>query len=151
MGFAHLTRPNLEIFRRRVAAVEAHSVRHWGTLEPAQMLAHLRGAVEISLGDVAVKDGSNIFGRTIGCALVFRVLPWPKGKIKAPEVFFPQADADIAVERQRLEAVVERFVTDAEREPGRIGVHPVFGPLTLRYWQRAHGKHFAHHFEQFGV
>lgn len=150
MPYAPLIRANQVLYARRFERVTGDCQRHWGVLTPCAMLAHLRAAVEVSLGDLPVVDKSTLFGRTLGCALVFRVLPWPKGKIKAPEVFFPQS-SDIEQEREKLNAAMLRFFASAEREPDRIGVHPIFGPLSLRYWQRVHGKHFDHHLTQFGA
>ena len=76
--------------------------------------------------------------------------PWPKGKIKAPQVFFPEP-GEIESERAKCLGAMARFIEATEREPGRMGLHPVFGSLTLKAWQRLHGLHFEHHLTQFGA
>lgn len=51
----------------------------------------------------------------------------------------PDADLDDAVER--LRAAVERYRAHA----GALAVHPFFGKLTRREWDRLHCIHCAHH------
>jgi oxepin-CoA hydrolase/3-oxo-5,6-dehydrosuberyl-CoA semialdehyde dehydrogenase len=152
MAVVPLTSPNLNIFERRIGAIQPESRRRWGKLEPAAVLRHLRAAVELSLGEVAFRDQSTFFSRTVGRRIVFRSwMPWPKGKIKAPDELTPAAEGDCDQERAKLLEAIRRFVAAAEREPERTGLHTMFGPMTLKEWQRAHGKHFEHHFEQYGV
>ena len=144
-------RRNLPVFKSRLAAIRPNSACCWGTMTPEQMLAHLRRSVEISLGEYAVKDVSNILSRTVIRWLVFHVLPWPKGKLKVPAEWIPEPEEDIETERRRLGEALERFITAAEREPNRRSINPFFGPLSLAYCRRVHGKHFDHHLRQFGA
>jgi oxepin-CoA hydrolase/3-oxo-5,6-dehydrosuberyl-CoA semialdehyde dehydrogenase len=97
------------------------------------------------------QDRSNFLSSTIFCFLVFRVMPWPKGKIKAPEAFCPPPEGDFDTERNKLLEAIREFIATAEREPRRKTLHPMFGRQTLKYWSLMHGKHFEHHFQQFGV
>lgn len=152
MGWKFLSAENLPEFRRRIESVRQDSKRQFGSLEPVQMLAHLTRSIEASLGDHPVKDGSSFFSRHIMRRLAFETsMPWPKGKIKAPEMFFPPNPGTLDAERTRLLAALNRFVKEASANPDRTTRHPFFGNFTMRYWQRAHGKHFNHHFAQFGA
>jgi hypothetical protein len=149
---AHLMiRQNEKIFAARINALTPQSQRQFGVLDPLKMMRHLRCIVEISLEKVVEADRSNFFKSTIICFLVFRVIPWPKGKIRAPDAFCPEPEGDFETERKKLLEAINEFIAAAEREPQRKTLHPIFGRQTLRYWSRMHGKHFEHHFRQFGV
>ena len=116
------------------------------------MLRHLRGAIELSLGELELPDQSTFFSRNVLRHIIFQPwMPWPKGKIKVPDALTPTQVGECAEEHQNLAEAMRRFVVEAEREPARIGRHMMFGPMTLKEWQRAHGRHFEHHFQQFGV
>lgn len=152
MGRIDLTRANHKIFVQRINAVTPESKRKWGALEPAGMLTHLTIAIDGSLGDFPVDDKSTFFSRHIIRRIAFdSPMPLPKGKIKVPDEFTPAPQGSIEEIRARLLKGIERFIELAEREPNRKHVHPFFGQLPLSYWQKLHGKHMGHHFEQFGV
>jgi hypothetical protein len=139
------------LFVRRINAVTPASQRQFGSLEPVGMIRHLRLAMELSLGEANIPDTSNIFGRTIGRYVAFHLIPWPKGKIKAPPAFTPPPEKDFDTERVLLNASIDRFIATLNREPQKVVSHPVFGAMTMTYWTRVHGKHFDHHLKQFGV
>ncbi len=146
-----LTAETFPIFSNRIRAIRPDSVRQWGRLRPDEMLAHLNRAVEMSLGEVEVKDESNFLTRTVLRWLIFHVLPWPKGKVKAPAVFLPKPEGTLEEERERLLASMVRFIENLEQSPERRTVNPFLGPTPLIYWTRIHGKHTDHHLRQFGV
>jgi len=120
-------------------------------MDLAKTFSHLCRSVEVSLGAVEVKDQSNFLSRTVLKWLVFQVLPWPKGKIKAPSDSFVEDVGNTEQERQALLDALGRFVETAEREPERKATFFIFGPVPLRYWRRIHGKHLDHHLRQFGA
>lgn len=146
-----LTRETLPEYKARFEKIADDSPRGWGEMSPPEMLRHLRRITEISLAEIPVQDGSNWFKRTIFCWMVFHVLPWPKGKIKVPAVFLPSPDGAVSVEREKLLATLGRFLDEAEKNPARRTLHPVFGSRTMENWQLIHGKHFDHHLRQFGA
>ncbi|HYG78614.1 MAG TPA: DUF1569 domain-containing protein [Planctomycetota bacterium] len=61
------------------------------------------------------------------------------------------AAGEFSAEQNGLEADIRRFIELSEKEPERLGLHPMFGPQPLKKWQRMHGMHFDHHLRQFGV
>ena len=146
-----LIRQNESIFAARINALTPQSQRQWGALDSVKMMRHLRCIVDMSLEKIVETDRSNFFSSTIFCFLVFRVIPWPKGKIKAPDTFCPTPEGDFETERKKLLEAISEFIATAEREPNRKTLHPIFGRQTLRYWSLMHGKHLEHHFRQFGV
>jgi hypothetical protein len=140
-----------EIFFERFNALTPQSPRQWGKLDAGGMMVHLRIVVELSLGAGNPVDYSNFFSRTVYRWFAFNVMPWPKGKIVVPDEYTPPMSESFDAERTKFLATVDRFLAAADREPTRATLHPMFGPMTLRYWQKAHGKHFNHHLTQFGV
>src|SRR5580765_7180843 len=100
---AHLMiRQNETIFAARINALTPQSQRQWGVLDSLKMMRHLRCILDVSLEKIIEADRSNFFSSTIGCFLVFRVMPWPKGKIKAPDTFCPAPESDFETERKNL-------------------------------------------------
>ena len=146
-----LNADTLDAYIARVNAIHSPDQRLWGALDPAPLMAHLRRTFEIALGEYVGEDISNWFSKSVMKWMAFHVLPWPKGKLKAPAEFTPDADGELDAERQRAIDAMRRFVETAQREPDRIGVSPLFGPMTLRYWQHVQGKHLDHHLRQYGV
>jgi hypothetical protein len=147
-----LTSATVADIHGRVAKLRPDSVRKWGKLEPVGMVCHMARVMEISLGDHPVEDRSNFITRSrLVRWLVLETLPWPKGRIKAPSFFTPAPEGELEDELKALLAAMERFAREMEANPDRRVTHPVFGPLTLRYWGVLHGLHFDHHCRQFGV
>ena len=151
MQVTRLTSENLPLFKDRVAKLAPDTPRRFGELSPAGMMRHLRTIIEMSLEEIPAVDRSTFFSRNIMRVIAFHVLPtWPKGKIKAPAEFTPDA-GEFEQERQKLFAAFDRFADALRRDPERSTLHPLFGRHPLRYWARLHGRHFEHHFEQFGI
>lgn len=151
MPVRKLDRANLSGFLERLCAIRADTQPRWGRLTPAALMAHLRYSVEVSLGERDARDESNWFTRTVGRVVFFHWFTrWPRGVLKAKPGWTPLPRDDFETERHALVAAVERFVAAAEREPDRVTISPLLGPLTLAYWRRIHGVHFAHHLRQFG-
>lgn len=151
MSVPLLTPANVPQIVARIEKLKPGAQRRWGTLDAPGMLRHLRRACELSLGNDPIEDQSNLFTRTVMRFLALYVIPWPKGKIKAPDHFTPPAEGDVASEFAKLKTELQRFAETAAREPGRIRSHPFFGKLTLATWSRVHGLHIDHHCKQFGI
>lgn len=148
----HLDRENLPYLIERVGRIKTAEQRRWGSLDPGGILGHFRQTLALSLGEVReAKDISIPVVRDVLAFLAFRVFTrWPGGVIKAPSYFTPPPEA-VERERAAVIALMERFVDEADRAPKRKTLSPLLGPITLDYWRRVHGKHFAHHFRQYGV
>jgi len=149
----HLNRESLPLYRERIQRIDSGDRPRFGTMSPAKALAHLRLFTEMSIGEYKTEiDVSNVITRS-GLFFWFMVdvLPWPKGKVKAPEEFSPAPKEEFEEERRLLLEAMERFVAVLEKEPDRRQRSPLVGPITMRKWSRIHGKHFIHHLSQFGV
>ena len=118
MGATMLNRNNAAEFRTRLAQVSQDTVGRWGKLNQRGMLAHLQRSFEISLGEIPVPDNSNFFSRTVLRWLIFHVLPWPKGKVKSPNIYTPEPEGDIDEIRGKVLNGMERFLDAAGSQLG---------------------------------
>jgi hypothetical protein len=134
----------------RLGKLQAGATRHWGKMDPAQMLAHCVAALEVGVGDVA-KDHSFI-GKVLGRFVKGSLLgEKPFSKNSPTDPGFIVADArDFEKERARLAAIVQRFGSaGASAANGRM--HSFFGRLKGDEWGILMYKHLDHHLRQFGV
>lgn len=151
MTEALFTPGNRKYWEGRLEKLQPDSPRQYGVMTITEMLAHLRAGFEISLEEVEVRDKSIPVLRHLLREFVFRVLPWPGGKVKTMEEFLRRPEKDFDGEKQLLLDIMGRFLEAVQIEPDRKTVSPFLGPTTLRYWQRIHGKHLNHHLTQFSV
>lgn len=152
MSLLILTGQNLDAIKASLSGLSAGATPVWGSLTPTQMLAHLRCSIEISLGERTVPDASNLFTRHLLRPMALYLMPrWPRGKIKAPPVFFEETSQTLDAERRALFAALDHFDTIASATPERRTLHPIFGPMSLQVWRRLHGLHIRHHLSQFGL
>lgn len=147
-----LNEETLEHFSSRLVKIESASQRRWGKLEPNELMAHLTRSIDISLGRVPQEDKSNVLTRGVGRWLIFdSPLPWPKGKIKAPGIFFPENHGDLEKEKAAAIDAMHRFVAALKSDPNERHRSMYFGDLPLSYWSKINGRHTEHHLQQFGV
>jgi len=152
MKIVPLDREHLEYHQAKANALRPESRALWGRMNVSQMICHLRTSLELSVDDREVVDRSIPIVRTVGRWLVFDTFTtWPKGRFKAPPEFTPQPKGSFEEERRVLLAAFDRFVEEAERDPGRKTISPVLGPTPMSYWTHAHGVHLHHHYRQFGL
>jgi hypothetical protein len=127
------------------------SARQWGTMSPAQMLAHCSIGVEMAMG--SFRPPRKLIGRLLGPVIkplalkddapMRRNSPTVDGMVIAGE-------PDFDLERKRLRALLESFFAAG---PTACTTHPhsFFGPLTPGQWSILMYKHLDHHFRQFGA
>jgi hypothetical protein len=137
--------------KRRILSLRADSVRQWGTMTPAQALAHCCGGFAMANGD---RIPPRLFlGRIIGWLIKPLVLrgdaPMRRNSPTAPELVV-RDERDLEVERQRLCALLDRFV-DAGPRGCTAHPHSFFGSLTPEEWATLMYKHLDHHLRQFGA
>ncbi len=147
-----LNSSTLPEWKTRIGRISASSERRFGTLTAAGMLRHLRRTLEPVTGEYTVEgDMTNFFTRTVLFRTMFLAMPWPKGKVKAPDWLTPPAEGDVDSERQKLFATMEKFVAMLKADPTATSKNPLLGPVPLEYLSRLQGKHLDHHCQQFGV
>ncbi len=147
----HLHDPALATdVRARLARLQPNAKAQWGTMTPSQALAHLSGALEMALGDQKPPRMfvGRLFGRVVKRLVMRDDSPLKRNTPTAPNLVV-KGDRDFERERQRLDALVQRF---CEGEGACTNYpHSFFGPMTPREWAVLQYKHLDHHLRQFGA
>ena len=140
----------LEEVKQRMAQLRPDCERQWGSMDPAQMLAHCPAWMEIAAGLKFPPRSlvGRVFGRFAKSTLlneepVRRNMPSDKSLMIGDE-------RDFAVERQRLEGWIDRFAA-AGPEGCTRHPHSFLGPMTPFQWATLAYKHLDHHLRQFGA
>ena len=102
--------------RRRILRLRPESEPQWGSLEPAQALAHCTSGLNLATGVLQARPApfpANLFGRLIK-PLVFRDdKPMRRNSPSSPELFSTEATPFVfESERSRLIAAVESFASN---------------------------------------
>jgi hypothetical protein len=139
-----------EELKERMAKLTPSIERLWGKMSVAQMLAHCSAAMEVSVGDRVMRQVliGRVFGKRAKASLLSgkpmsRNLPTDK-------TYVVKDDRDLDVERQRLTALIDRFVAGG---PEGCTKHPhsFFGRMPAEDWAALNYVHLDHHLKQFGV
>jgi oxepin-CoA hydrolase/3-oxo-5,6-dehydrosuberyl-CoA semialdehyde dehydrogenase len=125
----------------------------WGRMTSQQMVEHLTWAFELSTGqahtDCPVPDAE----RERMKAFLHHNRPTPHEFMNPALVagLPPLRHAGLAEARTALRVAVDRFLAQPDVTPGVVHTHPLFGPIGVEEWARAHFKHGYHHLLQFGL
>jgi hypothetical protein len=117
----------------------------------SQALAHLSGSLEMALGDQKPPRmfAGRIFGRVVKRVVLRDDSPLRRNTPTAPNLLI-RDDRDFERERQRLDALLQRFCEGKEAVCTSYP-HSFFGPMTPREWAVLQYKHVDHHLRQFGA
>jgi hypothetical protein len=137
--------------KNRIARLEPGSERQWGKMNAAQAMAHCATTLEWAVGD---SFAPRMFvGRILGPLVKSKVLkddaPMTRNAPTAKSLVVAN-ERDLAKERQRLCALIDRFSEGGPQGCTRRA-HTFFGSLTPEEWARLMYKHLDHHLRQFGV
>jgi hypothetical protein len=134
----------------RIDNLQPASLRQWGKMDVAQMMAHCSRTMDMASGSL---NPPRIFiGRLIGP--IFKPIftnekPFGKNSPTDKELVIPD-QRDFAREQEQLKLKVRQFCEGGEARCTRHP-HPFFGPLTPEAWSRGMYKHLDHHLRQFGA
>lgn len=137
--------------KERISRLQPETQRLWGKMNAAQMLEHCSRGVESALGDF--KPPRMLIGKILGGLIKSKALgndePLRRNSPTLPALIVVD-DRDLAVERERLCRLIDRFVAAG---PTGCTTHPhaFFGKLTPDEWAELMYKHLDHHLRQFGV
>lgn len=120
-------------------------------MNPAQAVAHCAAGMEMALGErrpPRMRIGS-VIGWIIKPLALGNDAPMRRNSPTVPSIAVAD-ERDLATERQRLSALVDRF---AAAGPSGCTTHPhsFFGRLTPDEWAVLMYKHLDHHLRQFGA
>ena len=139
-----------ENIQGRLDKLTPSSQREWGTMEIAQMLAHISTPLEIALGDF--KPRRKFIARIIGPFFKNVLIgknPYKQGLPTDP-TFKISDTRDFEKEKKRATDLLNRFYTTGKQSAeGRK--HVFFGKMSANEWAIYTYKHFDHHLRQFGI
>ncbi len=125
----------------------------WGTMSKAHVIGHLEKVLCYTLGQgPEMPFRGNFMTRNVFRHLVLFGLreiphnirvPRPEGVTK--EQFFPSATIE------ELATTIDTYLAAIPTGTLATRIHPFFGPLNTRAWQRFHRLHFIHHMKQFDL
>jgi len=133
----------------RLGRLTPETRRRWGTMTAAEMLCHL-GDANTGVLDPAPRRQERRPRPIVKWLALVSPLHWPHGLV-TPKVVDPKAGGSRPglFDRDRARAVesLRAIATATTMSP----THLIFGPMTVRDWQRWAWKHTDHHLRQFGV
>ncbi len=134
----------------RIARLSPEARARWGRLTVDRMVVHLVDGLKVAFGESESEFQPGILSTRLGRWMVIDApIPWPRGKVDAPEVFFrTDPSADFERDRDTLHDYVERFARGPEQVWGRS---PLLGNLGPEQWARLNWRHIDHHLRQFGA
>lgn len=134
----------------RIDKLQPTSVRQWGKMDVAQMMAHCSAALDMTSGRLVLPR--IWFGRLLGPLvkpMYTNEKPFSKNSPTDKKLVFSDP-RDFAREQEQLKGKLRQF-----HEGGEAGCtshpHPFFGALTPQEWSRGMYKHLDHHLRQFGA
>ena len=141
----------VEEVQARIAKLRPESAALWGTMSPAQALAHCALAFEWAVGDRIPPRMwlGRIMGRIVKPMVLGNDAPMRRNSPTAKDLVVQDA-RDLGTERERLRGLIGRF---AAAGPAGCTTHPhsFFGRLTPEEWATLMYKHLDHHVRQFGA
>jgi len=142
----------VEEVKSRIARLRPDSPRQWGSMNPAQTLAHCALSMEWAVGERVPESAPfplRIVGRIIKPFVVRNDKPIRRNAPTAKELII-RDERDLTTEQVRLNKLIDRF---AAVGPKGCTTHPhsFFGRLTPNEWAILTYKHLDHHLRQFSA
>jgi len=148
-------RAYVEEVTRRLQGLAPDATPRWGRMRGRDMVNHLLGAVEYSLGRHGeVPPLGNWFLRyVIGPLALNGLIKTPRNAVfrdsRGGVVTVPRAEGDALALREAALEFLDRAAAAATSP--LPPAHPAFGDLGYPGWRKLHYHHFEHHLGQFGV
>jgi hypothetical protein len=138
--------------KERMAKPKPDSERQWGTMSPAQALAHCSTHIEMALGQIP-QSPRILLGRLLGPmakkSLLVKGEPMRRNSLTEKSLVVAD-ERDLVEEKHRLSESIDRFTrtgpTRCTKQP-----HFFFGVLNPVEWAALVYQHLDHHLRQFGV
>ena len=134
----------------RIDKLQPGSLRQWGKMDVAQMMAHCSAALDMASGQL---NPPRIFiGRLIGPfvrPIYTNEKPFSRNNPTDKKLLVSD-QRDFLREQGQLKLKLRQFHQGGEAQCTRHP-HPFFGALTPQAWSRGMYKHLDHHLRQFGA
>lgn len=143
---------DLETILNYLNKLDASTPPLWGKMNAQRMVEHLTDSIYMSIGRGAFELLIPAEKTKKMQALLESDTPMPK------DFKVPFAPEEYTLRNEELELAIDELV-DAwlayeeyyASNPDQLHLHPFYGDLNRKGWERIHSKHFTHHFEQFGL
>jgi hypothetical protein len=124
----------------------------WGTFRAQNMIEHLTEAVQYTNGKktalLTIPKQEAERQKKIAVHGPFQIPRGAKGFLSDATQTTLNSDLQeaITILKMEIDAFEQYFKTK-----GTTAMHQAFGPMNYQEWLIWHGKHFTHHFRQFGL
>ena len=133
----------------RIRSLTPDNERRWGKMDCPTMVGHCADGLKMVLGERDVGKPRGPYRFAPLRYLLIHVVPWPKGKAKAPMEPRQRSVEELEERRDALLGLVARA---AETPPGEFAdTHPLFGRMKHRDWGVLVYRHLDHHLTQFSA
>jgi len=145
-------RIDLSTIQEKLHTLPSDRTANWGQMTAQRMVEHLTDALRLSFLP-------HSYPLTVPEDKIPRALAFLESDHPMPKNFQVQfATPDSPLRCSNLSAAIEELIENWreqqkwwEENPSATRLHPSFGLLGKEQWALVHDKHFAHHFEQFGL
>jgi hypothetical protein len=123
----------------------------WGKMTPHHMVEHLTWIFDLSTGKAEVTLDIPEAKRALLKPWLYDDRPFPR-EIKNPKLPLdpgPFKHATLFEAKVAFRQALHQFIHEKNVNSQFIGIHPVFGPLSMDDWERFHFKHAFGHLVQF--
>lgn len=134
--------------------LQSDTLALWGQMSAQHMLEHLEMVLHASIGKFNIPFPTDE-GNTQRIKQMILLSDHAfRRNFKAPFLGDsppPLKYKDLSQAKESLKNSIALFEKYYLENPDMVHTHPVFGSLTYAEWKVFHAKHFAHHFNQFGL
>jgi Protein of unknown function (DUF1569) len=133
----------------RVNKLQPSTVRLWGKMDVAQMMAHCSAGFDMASGRLI--RPRPLIGRLIGPffkSIYSNDKPFSRNTPTDDKLRI-SGERDFGREKEQLKVLIRQFRDGGEAQC-TTHPHPFFGTLTPREWGIGMYKHLDHHLRQFG-
>lgn len=138
---------------RRLESIPEDAAPRWGTLRKDTLIEHLVWSLKHAMGRSSkVPYFGNAFFRWVVRPLALSGYMPIKKNLGLPKYLTAQGiEGREPGDLETLQALLEEYLELVQAGELTPAYHPVFGPLSVDEWARAHVLHFEHHCKQFNV
>ena len=126
----------------------------FGILTPQHVVEHLITSLRLSTGKKEIEfTGNQEIADKIKAVLIYSDAEMPQN-IKNPLLTDGLAALlykNLEESKEQLKEELVYFYAYKAQNPMATGIHPRMNVLSMEEWSVIHGKHFAHHFKQYGL
>jgi hypothetical protein len=138
--------------RKRVESLTPVNERKWGKMNIAQMMKHLRKAMQLAFPRDKPLPQAPFFVKLMTPFIKKMVLsekPYREGLPTAKGIIITD-QVDFDIEKNKLIQTLDQFFANGG-EMAAQNTHPLFGKLKPEEWGFSQWKHFDHHLRQFNA